>query len=190
MPGSADPAGRVRVCIRPRPATEQESKNGTCLSIEQNSITVKKEQYQAAANKSFLFDAIFQPNASQADIYESVGKPVVNDVLEGFNGTILAYGQTGTGKTYSLGNFDPSNYGIIPRALTHIFEQVREDKEYNITVSLTYLQLYMEVLYDLLFPDTTGITIREDPDHGVFVQNASRVTIKSAEDCLLLIGSR
>ncbi|KAL0223106.1 hypothetical protein P9112_002496 [Eukaryota sp. TZLM1-RC] len=181
--------GRVRVAIRPRPATPQELNDGLALSVEDNSITVNKLTYQASSAKSFLFDLILSDNSTQQHVYEEVAKPVVDDVLEGYNGTILAYGQTGTGKTYTLSNFDRDNYGIIPRALHHIFETTRTDPQYHITVSLSYIQIYQEVISDLLFPDQTHIAIREDPDNGVFLQNVAKVNVKSAEECMVLLDT-
>ncbi|KAL0231403.1 hypothetical protein GEMRC1_010807 [Eukaryota sp. GEM-RC1] len=137
MPGSADSEGRIRVCIRPRPPTYEETKLGACISINNNSITVQKDQSQSSSAKVFHFDAVFPLSSSQQDIYDTIGRPVVADILEGFNGSILAYGQTGTGKTYSMMNTasqcsssrtsvvssftDPSPIGLIPRTVGDIF---------------------------------------------------------------------
>ncbi|KAL0221011.1 hypothetical protein RCL1_000865 [Eukaryota sp. TZLM3-RCL] len=182
--------GRVRVTIRLRPPSRDELSDPdylNCINIDGTAITVLKDSYQGSNTKSFVFDQILSHSCTQSDTYAAVAKPVVDDVLEGYNGTILAYGQTGTGKTHTLANFDPENAGIIPRVLEHIFTAAQQDQEHEINVSLSYLQLYMEVFQDLLFPDTTGIAVREDPETGVFIQNCSRVKVNSTTETLLLL---
>ena len=74
--------------------------------------------------REFFFDRAFAPTDSQDDVYNEVGGPIVSNVLRGYNGTILAYGQTGTGKTYTMGilnRVSDEHAGLIPRSLSHIF---------------------------------------------------------------------
>ena len=76
---------------------------------------------------SHSYDHCFGPQASQKELYDTVAGPIVQDVLRGINGTVLAYGQTGTGKTYTMGildRIDDQHAGIIPRSLSHIFGHV------------------------------------------------------------------
>lgn len=75
--------------------------------------------------------------------------PVVNDVLQGFNGTILAYGQTGTGKTYTMGILErvrTERAGIIPRALAQVFSHVSSHPDSTWTVTMSFLQIYLETI--------------------------------------------
>ena len=117
-----------------------------------------------------------------------MGKDVVNSVLDGFNGCIMAYGQTGTGKTFTMIG-DLSNeldFGIIPRALRHIFHRVREDSQNVYEISLSFIQIYMENITDLLDPQNKHIRIREDPNTGVFVSNISWVPVGDVDQSINL----
>ena len=79
--------------------------------------------------KSYSFDGVFDPDCTQKEVYEEVGKPVLKDVLQGYNGSILAYGQTSAGKTHSLlnsgmgmdGRPDPKQAGLLPRLVAALF---------------------------------------------------------------------
>ena len=84
--------------------------------------------------------------ASQADVYHAAVQPIVEDVLNGYNGTIMAYGQTGAGKTYTLSSRDPNAIGMMPRAAAAIFSAIEHDQGHSYTVMMSYIQLYMELL--------------------------------------------
>jgi hypothetical protein len=122
---------------------------------------------------------VFHPTASQEDVYNEVGGPIVQNVLAGYNGTILAYGQTGTGKTYTMGilnRVQDEHAGLIPRSLSHIFGEcvaacpvthgllftavpvpwfpTSGHVEANAagcewTISMSFLQIYLETIQDL-----------------------------------------
>jgi kinesin family protein 5 len=98
----------------------------------------------------FQFDAVLPSTTLQVDVYNMVARTVVLDVLNGYNGTIMAYGQTGAGKTYTLSDKLTSGGGmttvggIIPRSAAEIFERADSDKDYEYRVSMSYIQIYME----------------------------------------------
>jgi len=117
-------------------------------------------------------------------VFDCVAKPVVERVLEGYNGTIFAYGQTGTGKTFTMVG-EKESPGIIPRALEYIFSKItmpHPKDQYEI--SLSFIQIYMEAMQDLLEPGNTNIKIREDPACGVFVTGVSWIPVGSVEQCM------
>ena len=140
MRGKKEKFERVRVSVRVRPFNSQEKEIGPTSPIE--SIDVKHgiinvlKEYD---KKTFNYDHVYPEKSTQEEIFEETSKEVVKSVLNGYHGTIFAYGQTGTGKTYTMvGEFrDQKNKGIIPRSFDYIFDQVKQDKEhkYNITVS-------------------------------------------------------
>jgi kinesin family protein 5 len=113
-------------------------------------------------------------------------------VLNGYNGTIFAYGMTGTGKTFSMlgkynyGKQEDSNEdrGIIPRSLEKIFEHIQEDTEYEYTICVGFIQIYLEMIQDLLDPDNTLIKIREIPGKGVYVDNTTWITVKNVQQAM------
>jgi hypothetical protein len=152
----------------------------------------------------------------QEETYAAVASDVVEDFLQGFHGTILAYGQTGAGKTHTVFGNDssywdtdyearealaeterplPSNAGIVPRAVHHIIQHVNKATSRGADVTLTFsmLQVYMEDITDLLAPflspETTDckLQIREDPKHGIFVDGLNQVMINSTKEALRVI---
>lgn len=119
----------------------------------------------------YQFDTVFGESASQIRVYESVAAPIVESVMKGFNGTVMAYGQTGTGKTFTLGNLGEgedghSQRGIMVRAVDDIFDKTSEDKDAKYKIHASYLQLYMETVQDLWDPSNSDIQIQEDRQTG------------------------
>jgi kinesin family protein 3/17 len=114
-------------------------------------------------------------DSSQADVYENTAKSAVLSVLEGYNSTIFAYGQTGTGKTFTMEGFtydnnDPAR-GIIPRSIEEIFNFIESysNTGTKFMVRASYLQIYNENISDLLKPERYNLKFREDKKKGVFV---------------------
>lgn len=96
-----------------------------------------------------MFDSILSPRATQQDVYNEAVRPIVDDVLLGYNGSVMAYGQTGAGKTYTLSNMDPDAIGMTPRALADIFNKASQD------VACTY-NVFMSYVRSLLLCDARG----------------------------------
>jgi len=98
-------------------------------------------------NMQLLHDLqVLTETATQADVYHAAVQPIVEDVLNGYNGTIMAYGQTGAGKTYTLSSRDPNAIGMMPRAAAAIFSAIEHDQSHSYTVMMSYIQLYMELV--------------------------------------------
>ena len=112
----------VRVVVRGRPLNAKETAEGRQRIVEVDqaaaSVTLRPAGGGADAPKAFTFDAAFDCDASQREVYENTAMGIVNSVLDGYNGTIFAYGQTGTGKTHTMEGYsaDPAQAGIIPQA--------------------------------------------------------------------------
>ena len=155
---TANPSRREIVVATPEPASGSEVKPNAAMGAAR------------AASKTYVFDGVFGPDATQADVYDSAIEPIVAETLEGFNCTVFAYGQTGTGKTHTMqGADDPddpddpdvddfrldSAAGITPRALAQIFGLLNATRsrvtEYS--VRCTFLELYNEEISDLLCDD-------------------------------------
>ncbi|XP_008651148.1 kinesin-like protein KIN-UA isoform X2 [Zea mays] len=188
--GSADLC-RVRVAVRLRPKNSEDLAHGadfdSCVELQPESkrLKLKKNNWSC---ESYKFDEVFSESASQKRVYEAVAKPVVESVLEGYNGTVMAYGQTGTGKTYTVGRLgkdDPSERGIMVRALEHILSSLSFETD---CVAISYLQLYLESVHDLLAPEKTNIPIVEDAKTGeVSLPGAAIVEVKDLEHVFQLL---
>ncbi|GIY08716.1 kinesin-like protein Klp61F [Caerostris darwini] len=151
----------IQVFVRCRPLLESEKQLPVPVEVhpEVNKIIVHDIGCNKNAIKTFSFDKVFGPETQQAHIYNGVAAPLIQEVIMGFNCTILAYGQTGTGKTFTIeGNrfstLDDSvevHYmaGIIPRSMKHIFQELTQQK-CDFEVNVSFLELYNEEIYDLL----------------------------------------
>ncbi|GFP86470.1 armadillo repeat-containing kinesin-like protein 3 [Phtheirospermum japonicum] len=162
-------SGRVRVAVRLRPRNSEEmvadADFADCVELqpELKRLKLRKNNWDS---DTFEFDEVLTEFASQKRVYEVVAKPVVESVLEGYNGTVMAYGQTGTGKTYTLGRLgekDAADRGIMLRAMEDILSEISPE---NDAVCVSYFQLYMETIQDLLNPANDNISIVEDPKSG------------------------
>jgi len=153
------------------------------LDEDENVITLFKPGEDKA--KSFKFDHIFGPECTQMDLYRLIAYPIVEKTLQGYNGTIFAYGQTGTGKTFTMaGNHKvPELKGIIPNAFSHIFTQIaRAGEEKSFAVTVTYLEIYNEDVRDLLSNTPNNkLEVRERTDVGVYVKDLMGFTVDSIE---------
>ncbi|CAB3233053.1 unnamed protein product [Arctia plantaginis] len=164
----------IQVFIRLRPLNQRERdiKSLGVIDVVNNREVVVRQSQQTSHTKKFTFDRAFAPNASQLQVYQEVVSPLIEEVLNGYNCTVFAYGQTGTGKTHTMvgehtgtdthWQNDPLA-GIIPRALSQLFDELRlTNTEYTVRVS--YLELYNEELFDLLAAseDNSKLRIYED----------------------------
>ncbi|NWU93888.1 KIF6 protein, partial [Upupa epops] len=154
-------------------------------------VNNKRESYK------FKFQEIFDQEANQDVVFDSIAKPVAECALAGYNGTIFAYGQTGSGKTFTItgGAEHYSDRGIIPRTLSFIFNQLQKDRSKVYTTHVSYLEIYNECGYDLLDPrheasrleDLPKVTIMEDPDQNIHLKNLSLQQASNEEEALNLL---
>uniref|UniRef100_A0A7N0UKJ5 Kinesin motor domain-containing protein n=1 Tax=Kalanchoe fedtschenkoi TaxID=63787 RepID=A0A7N0UKJ5_KALFE len=192
----------VQVLLRCRPLSDDEARVNTPVVISCNESRREVCAVQNIANKqidrTFAFDRVFGPTSQQADLYNQAISPIVYEVLEGYNCTIFAYGQTGTGKTYTMeggarkknGEF-PTDAGVIPRAVRQIFD-ILEAASAEYTMKVTFLELYNEEITDLLaFEETTRfvddkskkpIALMEDGKGGVLVRGLEEEIVCSANE--------
>lgn len=126
-------------------------------------------------------------SSEQENIFAETAFPVVENVLQGYNGTIFAYGQTGTGKTHTITGIlkDEKEKGIMPRAFQNVFSTIGGDTKRQYLVRASYLEIYNEEIQDLL--NKKGISQRlelHDKDTGVYVKDLSTFVIKNPDDMM------
>ena len=177
---------RVQVSVRIRPFNDQEKQIDPTtpiksIDLKNNFIQIQKEY----DTKTFNYDHIYPEDSNQQEIFEETSKNVVQSVLNGYNGTIFAYGQTGTGKTYTMvGEFrNENNKGIIPRAFDYIFESVKQDNEHKYNIMISFIQIYLEHIQDLIEPTKKDIRIRESPEEGVYLEGVKWVKVNNTQEC-------
>ena len=137
--------------------------------------------------KQFTFDSVYDHTNTQREIYEETALPIVRAAMEGYNGTVFCYGQTGTGKTHTMeGSSDPPNErGIIPNAFDTVFADIDASEASNKTflVRASFLEIYNENVRDLLAKDQSKTcALKETPEKGVYVHGLTTFVVKSAEE--------
>ncbi|CAK4088615.1 unnamed protein product [Aphanomyces euteiches] len=146
----------------------------------------------------FKFDALIGMDAKQEEVFDRVGRPCVENALQGFNSTIFAYGQTGSGKTFTItgGAERYEDRGIIPRSLSMIFEEMKKHPERQTTAHISYLEIYNNQGYDLLnedhqntkdIEDLPKVSMLEDEDGNCHLRNLSMHRVNSEEEALNLL---
>ncbi|CAN1308276.1 Kinesin-like protein KIN-UB [Linum perenne] len=184
--------GRVRVAVRLRPRNAEEmvadADFADCVELQPESKRLKLRKNNWDSD-TYEFDEILSEFASQKRVYEVVAKPVVESVLDGYNGTVMAYGQTGTGKTFTVGHLgddDTASRGIMVRAMEDILADIAPETD---SVAVSYLQLYMETIQDLLDPPNDNISIVEDHKTGdVSLPGATLLEIRDQQSFLELLS--
>ncbi|XP_061096153.1 kinesin-like protein KIF9 [Conger conger] len=163
-------------------------------------VHLKKESRKGIVNNqlnswSFRLDRILH-DVSQEEVYNSVAHRVVLGALDGYNGTVMCFGQTGAGKTYTMTGATESykERGIIPRALQEVFQEVEQRSDHTITVRLSFLEIYNEILLDLLSSvkespagPPAAMAIVDEGGAGVSVKGLSLHLVHNEEEALNLL---
>ena len=146
---------------------------------------------------AFKFDQVLPMDISQAQVFDRVGKHVVQNALDGYNSTVFAYGQTGSGKTFTItgGSERYEDRGIIPRALSMIFQAFRDRSDCSWSAHVSYMEIYNEQGFDLLDPshetkqltDLPRVKMMEDENGNFHLKNLSMHRAGSEEDALNLL---
>ncbi|NWX39576.1 KINH protein, partial [Steatornis caripensis] len=179
----ADPAEcNIKVMCRFRPLNESEVTRG-----DKYIAKFQGEDTVVIASKPYIFDRVFQSNTSQEQVYNDCAKKIVKDVLEGYNGTIFAYGQTSSGKTHTMEGklHDPDGMGIIPRIVQDIFNYIYsmdENLEFHIKVS--YFEIYLDKIRDLLDVSKTNLSVHEDKNRVPYVKGCTERFVCSPEEVM------
>nr|XP_020031553.1 kinesin-like protein KIF3A isoform X2 [Castor canadensis] len=180
----------VKVVVRCRPLNDREKsmcyKQAVSVDEMRGTITVHKTDSSNEPPKTFTFDTVFGPESKQLDVYNLTARPIIDSVLEGYNGTIFAYGQTGTGKTFTMEGVRavPELRGIIPNSFAHIFGHIaKAEGDTRFLVRVSYLEIYNEEVRDLLGKDQTQrLEVKERPDVGVYIKDLSAYVVNNADD--------
>eukprot|EP01012_Entosiphon_sulcatum_P022815 TRINITY_DN277_c0_g1_i1.p1 TRINITY_DN277_c0_g1~~TRINITY_DN277_c0_g1_i1.p1 ORF type:complete len:563 (+),score=83.82 TRINITY_DN277_c0_g1_i1:58-1746(+) len=167
----------IPVCIRVRPlsASEVARDQRECWRIEGKTIS-----YSHVANCNYSFDHIFGTSCSTKDIFDEIARPVVLSALQGFNGNIFAYGQTSSGKTFTMSGHGTTE-GIIHLAAQSLFSHILFDTAHRYSVTASYLEIYNEKIADLLEPSTQTLSIRQDFSGACYIPGLCQIEVANAE---------
>ena len=138
------------------------------------------------AQGSFTFDRAFGMSSKQSDIFDFSIRPTVDDILNGYNGTVFAYGQTGAGKSYTMMGTsidDGEGRGVIPRIVEQIFTSILSSAaNIEYTVRVSYMEIYMERIRDLLQPANDNLPVHEEKNRGVYVKGLLEIYVSSVAE--------
>ncbi|OIW14678.1 hypothetical protein TanjilG_33020 [Lupinus angustifolius] len=185
----------VKVVVRMRPlCKDKDEEDPIVQKISTNSLSIN--------GHTFTFDSVADVDATQVDIFDHVGVPVVENCLAGFNSSVFAYGQTGSGKTYTMWgpanalleeNVEIDQQGLTPRVFELLFSRINEeqtkhsDKQLNYHCHCSFLEIYNEQITDLLNPNQKNLQIREDVKSGVYVENLTEENVATMKDVTRLL---
>jgi len=186
--------GNIRTFCRLRPASRRESHSeGTCpITMDDDNGQVLLP-YNNASN-DFKFDRCFDQSSTQADVFDEV-KNFVQSALDGYNVSLLAYGQTGAGKTHTMLGATGDHRGIIPRSIEQILTTVQETAEsgWSYTLQASFLEIYNESIRDLLVPpkelEGRDYTIRQGENGMMAIADLKIMEVTSTEDVERLMAT-
>jgi hypothetical protein len=180
----------IQVVIRCRPLSSTEIANGNQKVVKmyenhgKGEIAIQHEGDDEAP-KIFTFDKVFDETVEQEFLFENSSRPIVSNVIEGYNGTIFAYGQTGTGKTHTMeGEMKPKEMkGVMARCFEAVYSQIDNHKDAQFLIRASYLEIYKENIRDLLSSNPKNkLIMHEKPDSGVYVKDLSSFICKSSKE--------
>jgi kinesin family protein 3/17 len=168
----------VRVIVRVRPLSSKEKDQGReqIVNVDRKTSSIQVRNPDAdsrEAPRSFTFDNVYGDTSEQKTIYDETAAPIVEAAMQGYNGTIFAYGQTGAGKTHTMEGYPdpPEMRGLIPNTFRHIFQAISMNKTdgKQFLVRASYLEIYNEEVHDLLVEHKKNgkaevkLDVKEDP---------------------------
>lgn len=192
MPKKGGKSNAIYVAVRARPLNSREKslKSAVCISMSGNTTTITKHSEGKEGDaRQFTYDQSYWWDEAQDKVYNDLGKGTIEKAIEGFNGTVFAYGQTGSGKTYSMMGYNGD--GIIPRLNKDLMVAVKTARETDpsneFLVTVSYLEIYNEVVKDLLNPSDKHLKIREHPDMGIYVEGLAELVVENEDSIAELI---
>jgi len=178
----------VKVCLRCRPMSETETADGRVQVVimdKEKGVVVVRKPNSSEEGKNFTFDAVYDQATTNETLYQTSGYIIVESVVDGYNGTIFAYGQTGTGKTHTMSGTE-NDPGVTPRSFEHVFNHIAASSTNNqkqFLVRVSFLEIYNEEIRDLLSKNPKSkLDLKDHPEHGVYVKDLTTFVVKSMEE--------
>lgn len=183
----------IFVFVRSRPLSTFEIRNNsekTLRILDGNSVIIgdhiaySPSRINRKNQRKYVFDHVFDDKSNQNEVFNLSTKYLIENVINGFNATVFAYGATGAGKTYTMLGDDHTS-GVIQMAFVEIFKEIQErSHKMTFNVRMSYLEIYNEVIKDLINPSTDILDIREDPIKGISVTNLAEFMATSLEEVI------
>jgi len=187
------------VCCLPLPLLLRcRSPSSTWCGLTRSCVSASSCSRVEGKTAQYVYDHVAGRDSSQADVFDNVGLPMCESVLQGYNATIFAYGQTGAGKTFTMMGSDSGtadeedSRGLVQRVFDCLFQRIDDMKSsaenVEVQCKCSYLEIYNEQVTDLLCEGAVPIVIRDDPKKGVIVDGATHTVVKSTADTLAALN--
>ncbi|XP_073742445.1 kinesin-like protein KIF19 [Callorhinus ursinus] len=189
---------QLMVALRIRPLSDTELEEGATITAHKvgDQMLVLMDpgedpedtlRAHRSREKTFIFDTVFDQHASQEDVYRATTQHLVEGVVSGYNATVFAYGPSGAGKTYTMLGMD-AEPGIYLQTLTDLFRAIEESRDNaDCSVSMSYLEIYNEVIRDLLNPSSGFLDLREDSRGSIQIAGIMEVSTSNAQEIMQLL---
>ncbi|XP_027368734.1 kinesin-like protein KIN-7B [Abrus precatorius] len=174
---------KIRVTVRMRPLNGKEQAMYDLIAwdcLDEHTIVFKNPNQERSANQ-YTFDKVFAPTCSTQKVYEEGTKDVALSALSGINATIFAYGQTSSGKTFTM-------RGVTESAIKDIYEYIRNTPERDFILRISALEIYNETVIDLLNRESGPLRLLDDPEKGTIVEKLNEEVAKDGQHLRHLIG--
>lgn len=175
----------ITVTVRFRPLSEREFQRGDEIAWYADGDKIVRSEYNPAT--AYAFDRVFGPATTSQAVYDVAARPVVKSAMEGINGTVFAYGVTSSGKTHTM-HGDQKSPGIIPLAIKDVFSIIQDTPGREFLLRVSYLEIYNEVINDLLDPTGQNLRVREDAQ-GTYVEGIKEEVVLSPGHALSFIAA-
>jgi kinesin family protein 5 len=191
----------VRVFCRFRPLNSNEVEKGAKKMIRFDSS--EQVYILPPYDLPFQFDHIFEESSTQEQVYSKVARGLIQEVLAGYNCTVFAYGQSGSGKTTTMTGYShvvdnsdllcrddvvlwqhPRDMGVVPRMIADLFSEIKTQKDHEFSIQLSYVEVYLEKIRDLLNISKENLEIRENKFKGVLINDVTEVYVSSFDDAI------
>lgn len=197
-------ADLIKVCVRIRPMSREERESGDTIVWKwdgntiapiniapikkgaTNSFSTIQAEYFLAQNSQYSFDHIFDPDVTTPHIFDTAVQDIVSSTMNGFHGSVFSYGQTASGKTFTM-NGVASQLGIIPQAVCYCFNSIESYPDREFLIRVSYLEVYNEQIKDLLSTEPVTIKIQHDPKQGTVLSGVKEHVVLNYQQVLALI---
>ncbi|XP_038879903.1 kinesin-like protein KIN-1 isoform X7 [Benincasa hispida] len=185
----------ITVCARFRPLSSKERQDhgdAVCVQYVDSETFIFKDE--KTEELTFSFDRVFYDKSEQTDVYRFLAEPIVKDALNAVNGTIITFGQTGAGKTYSMEGpgileCDAAKKGLLPRVVEGIFECTKlADETSKYSIKLSMVEIYMEKVRDLFDLSRDNVQIKESKTQGIILNGMIEMPIQDPPEALLTLS--
>ena len=175
----------INVYCRFRPPNELElshSTNNSLILLSPKELIITQDK-KLELKKNYIFDGLFEVDVPKEKFYEKTSKKIVESVLQGYNGGIICYGETGTGKTYTIKD-------IIPQVISQIFEYIDESDSVNelFKIDISIIEIYKEQVNDLIDIKNTNLNLIEQKNKKLIIDNLTHVGVSSEEQLTKVIN--